>query len=209
MVDLAGEPPNNAESFPYGFCPTCGCHGKTRERRPNGNDTCALGHVYPSAKAVKERRHDLPTLVRNLLARFEHSYDVANRTTTTLYDNGYVSALGWAIDELKFALKDAETATTKGVDVITQELVVADPDTYEREKRLQILEAEVRRLNNAMQGSSDVGFALSTPDVDAARDAALEEAAKVAEAVDPEKPGNWLHSRHKIAFAIRALRGAA
>ena len=42
-----------------------------------------------------------------------------------------------------------------------------------------------------------------------ARDAALEEAAKVAEAVDPEKPGNWLHARHKIAFAIRALRGAA
>ena len=42
-----------------------------------------------------------------------------------------------------------------------------------------------------------------------ARDAALEEAARVAEAVDPEKPGNWLHPRHKIAFAIRALRGAA
>ena len=40
----------------------------------------------------------------------------------------------------------------------------------------------------------------------AARDAALEEAAKVAEAVDPEKPANWLHPRHKIAFAIRALR---
>lgn len=38
------------------------------------------------------------------------------------------------------------------------------------------------------------------------RDAALEEAAKVAEAVDPEKPANWLHPRHKIAFAIRALR---
>ena len=40
----------------------------------------------------------------------------------------------------------------------------------------------------------------------AARDAALEEAAKVAEAVDPEKPANWLHPRHKIAFAIRALK---
>ena len=42
-----------------------------------------------------------------------------------------------------------------------------------------------------------------------ARDAALEEAAKVAEAVNPEKPANWLHARHKIAFAIRALKGAA
>lgn len=44
---------------------------------------------------------------------------------------------------------------------------------------------------------------------DVVRDAALEEAAKVAEAVDPEKPANWLHARHKIAFAIRALKGAA
>ena len=43
----------------------------------------------------------------------------------------------------------------------------------------------------------------------AARDAALEEAAKVAEAVDPEKPANWLHARHKIAFEIRALRARA
>lgn len=43
----------------------------------------------------------------------------------------------------------------------------------------------------------------------AARDAALEEAAKVAEAVDPEKPANWLHARHKIAFEIRALRAMA
>lgn len=41
---------------------------------------------------------------------------------------------------------------------------------------------------------------------DAARDAALEEAARVAEAIDPEKPANWLHARHKIAFEIRALK---
>lgn len=42
-----------------------------------------------------------------------------------------------------------------------------------------------------------------------ARDAALEEAARVAEAIDPEKPANWLHARHKIAFVIRSLKGAA
>lgn len=45
--------------------------------------------------------------------------------------------------------------------------------------------------------------------VAAERDAALEEAAQVAEAVDPEKPANWLHARHKIAFEIRALRARA
>lgn len=36
----------------YGRCPHCGADGKTRERRPDGNDTCANGHVYPSRLAV-------------------------------------------------------------------------------------------------------------------------------------------------------------
>jgi hypothetical protein len=39
----------------YGFCPQCGAKGKKRERRPNGDDTCENGHVYPSLKAA-----DLP-----------------------------------------------------------------------------------------------------------------------------------------------------
>lgn len=37
----------------YGYCPICGLAGITRERRPNGNDRCISGHVYPSAKALK------------------------------------------------------------------------------------------------------------------------------------------------------------
>lgn len=37
---------------PYGYCPACGAPGKTRERRPNGNDTCENGHTYPSAQAT-------------------------------------------------------------------------------------------------------------------------------------------------------------
>lgn len=35
----------------YGFCPICGAPGVSRERRPNGNDTCQNGHVYPSREA--------------------------------------------------------------------------------------------------------------------------------------------------------------
>ena len=35
-----------------GKCPECGANGKSRERRPNGNDMCENGHVYPSAKAI-------------------------------------------------------------------------------------------------------------------------------------------------------------
>jgi hypothetical protein len=36
---------------PYGRCPRCNALGELRERRPNGNDTCHNGHVYPSRDA--------------------------------------------------------------------------------------------------------------------------------------------------------------
>ena len=36
----------------YGFCPTCGGPGLSRERRLNGNDRCGRGHVYPSKDAL-------------------------------------------------------------------------------------------------------------------------------------------------------------
>ena len=37
---------------PYGYCPICGSPGKSRERRPNGNDKCHNGHTYPSHNAT-------------------------------------------------------------------------------------------------------------------------------------------------------------
>lgn len=37
---------------PYGYCPTCGGLGLSRERRPNGNDRCENGHEYPSRSSV-------------------------------------------------------------------------------------------------------------------------------------------------------------
>ena len=40
------------DESPYGFCPRCGCKGKTRERRPHGNDSCFSGHVYRSTEAM-------------------------------------------------------------------------------------------------------------------------------------------------------------
>jgi len=36
----------------YGKCPICGGAVATRERRPDGNDCCENGHIYPSADAV-------------------------------------------------------------------------------------------------------------------------------------------------------------
>lgn len=41
-------------SYLYGFCPTCGAGGVTRERRPNGNDNCERGHTYPSKDALNK-----------------------------------------------------------------------------------------------------------------------------------------------------------
>jgi hypothetical protein len=38
---------------PYGYCPRCGGLGRSRERRPNGDDRCEHGHKYPSKDAVK------------------------------------------------------------------------------------------------------------------------------------------------------------
>jgi hypothetical protein len=43
---------NNSTENGYGRCPKCGSLGVMRERRPNGNDTCNEGHVYPSKDAV-------------------------------------------------------------------------------------------------------------------------------------------------------------
>ena len=46
---------------PYGFCPICGARGFSRERRPNGNDRCEEGHVYPSRDRLaepKEKKDD-------------------------------------------------------------------------------------------------------------------------------------------------------
>lgn len=40
------------QSCQYGRCPICGRPGIERERRLNGNDTCAGGHKYPSRVAI-------------------------------------------------------------------------------------------------------------------------------------------------------------
>lgn len=37
----------------YGRCPTCEGQIVSRERRPNGNDRCERGHVFPSREALR------------------------------------------------------------------------------------------------------------------------------------------------------------
>lgn len=37
----------------YGKCPQCSAPVTIRENRPNGDDRCANGHVFPSDRAVR------------------------------------------------------------------------------------------------------------------------------------------------------------
>lgn len=38
----------------YGRCPACGGKGVQRERRPDGNDTCENGHIYPTSTRIRK-----------------------------------------------------------------------------------------------------------------------------------------------------------
>ena len=54
-ADEATSVQRDFKETPYGWCPHCGSPGETRERRPDGNDECSNGHVYPSVSALKEK----------------------------------------------------------------------------------------------------------------------------------------------------------
>jgi hypothetical protein len=45
--DYSAPVPHNG----LGYCPVCGCPGKAREKRPDGDDICKNNHRYPSATA--------------------------------------------------------------------------------------------------------------------------------------------------------------
>jgi cytidyltransferase-like protein len=52
----------------YDYCPICGEEGVQRERRPNGNDTCKNGHVYPSADRIK--KSPVPKIVCGIVSGY-------------------------------------------------------------------------------------------------------------------------------------------
>ena len=125
MSDLS----NDIDEAPYGFCPRCGCKGKARERHPNGHDQCFSGHRYPSREALPQRPTDLATLLRHRIQRWEDARaDSARDGHDSAYEDGYQCALVDVLSECRFILSEAS-------------------DT----ERLDRLEAEMRRLNNAMR----------------------------------------------------------
>lgn len=116
------------DEAPYGFCPRCGCKGKTRERRPFGNDTCFSGHVYASRESLPQRPTDLATLLRHRMQRWEDARADRARDTDSAFEDGYVCALTDVLGECRFILGEAGDSN-----------------------RLDVLEREVRRLNNAIR----------------------------------------------------------
>lgn len=50
---------------PYGLCFHCGAKCVRRERRLGGNDTCEMGHVYPSSSALTAKSFQNPQQVPN------------------------------------------------------------------------------------------------------------------------------------------------
>ena len=51
---------------PYGRCPICGASGIARERRIDGNDRCATGHIYPSKSALVASRNNVDNIIKDL-----------------------------------------------------------------------------------------------------------------------------------------------
>lgn len=77
----------------YGYCPHCGAEVASRERRLNGNDTCAAGHVYPSAFTLSKLAAEWVALVRQTLAALRDSLDEHAAGTQPLTRRG---ASDWA-----------------------------------------------------------------------------------------------------------------
>lgn len=61
-ADEIAHPKPKADAL-YGVCPKCYKPGKSRERRPDGNDTCVDGHVYKSSRALVRTSLVPPTVV--------------------------------------------------------------------------------------------------------------------------------------------------
>lgn len=64
--------------FEYGFCPVCHAPGKSRERRPDGNDTCERGHTYQSILSIATTVVDEIVTYKTLCDDQIHNYVVLN-----------------------------------------------------------------------------------------------------------------------------------
>jgi Zn-dependent M16 (insulinase) family peptidase len=121
---------------PYGYCPTCGIMGVLRERRPNGDDRCAAGHSYPSAKALPAKPMDKNVTPITTAQARELADDIADPDM----DNEIADGLRSLADQLDAALEQA-AATAISRNCANEALVKA---TAERDAaaRCETLERE-------------------------------------------------------------------
>lgn len=68
-ADEIAHPKPKADAL-YGYCPECYKPGKSRERRPDGDDTCVDGHVYKSSMALVRKSLVPPTAVPPVTPRW-------------------------------------------------------------------------------------------------------------------------------------------
>lgn len=98
-------------SIPYGLCPFCGAPGVTRERRPNGNDTCAHGHTYPSKDSVGEKRVTPPTPTG--IEEMKREHDALILKGRPLMDE--LEAMTVRVNEIRKLIEEADPDEYDGV----------------------------------------------------------------------------------------------
>ena len=79
----------------YGYCPRCGSRGKLRERRPDGNDVCEAGHVYPSREATGRPRADALEAMRAEVERLTRERDAYRAMCRRVVVNHLVTEYKW------------------------------------------------------------------------------------------------------------------
>lgn len=52
-IRRTSEPATLVDPHNFGYCPTCGAPGVSRERRRDGYDVCQNGHAYPSSQSLQ------------------------------------------------------------------------------------------------------------------------------------------------------------
>ena len=84
----------------YGYCPICGAPGKTRERRPDGNDICERGHTYPAKSALDHKPYFLVLAYIEPINEISSTDDQDNNNPVAyapIFDS-YTAAKAWGGD---------------------------------------------------------------------------------------------------------------
>lgn len=113
----------------YGYCPRCGSRGKLRERRPDGNDVCEAGHVYPSREATGRPRADALEAMRAEVADLRRRLDESERVAAAYRRQARSSILtNWQHEHIEAGRAQCNAAADRVLDQIRDEAIAGgDP----------------------------------------------------------------------------------